>query len=133
MEPPEIRFELGRYWWLPGFLAAWVAVAVPYVSIPHGKVDLPDALLNTGLVVVAAAAALTRVFSGRRSARVAWTIGAAVPTVVAMRVVSDTMRDPTSHNLWPFEIVIAMVLGGAAAAAGALIGRAVLRVWHRGP
>jgi hypothetical protein len=29
---------------------------------------------------------------------------------VAGRIVLDTARDPTSHNLWPFEIVIA---GGA--------------------
>jgi hypothetical protein len=106
---------------------------VSYWSIPYRKVDLPNALLSMGLVVVAAAAALTRVFSGRRSARVAWAIGAAVPAVVAARVVADTMRDPTSHNLWPFELVIAMLIGGAAALAGALIGGAVSRMWRPGP
>jgi hypothetical protein len=128
-----MRAEHGRYWWFPGFAAVFLVVGVPYWSIPYGKLDLPDALLSVGLLVVAAAAALTRVVSGRRSVRVAWAIGAAVPTVVAARVVADALRDPTSHNLWPFELVIAMVLGGVAAAAGALIGSAVSRVWRRGP
>jgi hypothetical protein len=39
-----------------------------------------------------------------------WKIAAAVPvaviTFVALRIVVDTTRDPTSHNLWPFEIII---------------------------
>lgn len=38
-----------------------------------------------------------------------WRIGAAVPgTMVAfvvLRIFVDTARDPTSHNLWPFEIL----------------------------
>mgnify|MGYP003694776637 CR=1 FL=1 len=39
-----------------------------------------------------------------------WRIAAAVPVTViafvALRIVVDTARDPTSHNLWPFEIII---------------------------
>jgi hypothetical protein len=39
-----------------------------------------------------------------------WKIAAAVPLAViafvALRIVVDTARDPTSHNLWPFEIII---------------------------
>jgi hypothetical protein len=39
-----------------------------------------------------------------------WKIAAAVPlavvTFVVARILVDTARDPTSHNLWPFEILI---------------------------
>jgi len=28
-----------------------------------------------------------------------------------LRIISDTTRDPTSHNLWPFEI---LMFGGVA-------------------
>jgi hypothetical protein len=39
-----------------------------------------------------------------------WRIAAAVPAIamgfVILRIVVDTARDPTSHNLWPFEIVM---------------------------
>jgi hypothetical protein len=49
-----------------------------------------------------------------------WRIAAAVPAAiilfVALRIVVDTARDPTSHNLWPFEIlqfgVLALVIIG---------------------
>jgi hypothetical protein len=44
-----------------------------------------------------------------------WRIAASLPAVavgfVVLRIIFDTARDPTSHNLWPFEIVMA---GGAA-------------------
>lgn len=39
-----------------------------------------------------------------------WRIGAAIPAAVmafvVLRIFIDTARDPTSHNLWPFEIVM---------------------------
>jgi hypothetical protein len=39
-----------------------------------------------------------------------WRIAAAVPVAViafvVLRIIIDTARDPTSHNLWPFEIII---------------------------
>ena len=38
-----------------------------------------------------------------------WRLAAAIPAAimlfVVMRIVVDTARDPTSHNLWPFEIL----------------------------
>ncbi len=37
---------------------------------------------------------------------------------VALRIVFDTTRDATSHNLWPFEII--MFGGGALLAIGVL-------------
>jgi hypothetical protein len=51
-----------------------------------------------------------------------WRIAALVPAgvlaFVALRIVVDTALDPTSHNLWPFEIII--FGGGALATMGAL-------------
>lgn len=39
-----------------------------------------------------------------------WRIAALVPTAivlfVVLRIIVDTARDPTSHNLWPFEILM---------------------------
>ncbi len=31
---------------------------------------------------------------------------ACVVLFVVLRIIVDTARDPTSHNLWPFEILI---------------------------
>ena len=51
-----------------------------------------------------------------------WRIAALVPAgalaFVALRIVLGTARDPTSHNLWPFEII--MFGGGALLAIGVL-------------
>ncbi|MCD6679868.1 MAG: hypothetical protein LT102_04305 [Burkholderiaceae bacterium] len=56
-----------------------------------------------------------------------WRIAAAVPAImmafVVLRIVLGTARDPTSHNLWPFEILLAGV-----ASTGAVV---VLVVLHR--
>jgi hypothetical protein len=56
-----------------------------------------------------------------------WRLAAALPaamiTFVVLRIVFDTARDPTSHNLWPFEIVQAGLISVAA--------MAVLGVVHR--
>ena len=39
-----------------------------------------------------------------------WRLAAVVPVAVMAfvvgRIVVDTSRDPTSHNLWPFEIIL---------------------------
>jgi hypothetical protein len=44
-----------------------------------------------------------------RTWRGAWRVAAAVPALVMLatllRIVVDTTSDPTSHNLWPFEIL----------------------------
>lgn len=57
--------------------------------------------------------------------RGAWRIGAAIPAAVmafvVLRICIDTARDPTSHNLWPFEIVM---WGGLACGCTLLLGLA---------
>lgn len=57
--------------------------------------------------------------------RVRWAAPAmalSMPVVVAARVVADTAADPTSHNLWPFEIALAMLVGFPCAIVGAMVG-----------
>lgn len=60
-----------------------------------------------------------------------WRIAAAVPaalmTFVVLRIAIDTTRDPTSHNLWPFEVLIA-----GAESVGAMIVLAIVRTFRRG-
>jgi hypothetical protein len=63
----------------------------------------------------------------------AWRLAAVVPALVvgfvAIRIVVDTARDPTSHNLWPFEIIqagfLSLVLIGAMAIARRFIGQRI--------
>jgi hypothetical protein len=117
-----MTIDWNRYWWVPGFAAGFLAVGVPYWLLPYGKVDLPNPLLGAGLLVVIVAAALTRFYSGRPFLQVAAVMGSVFPAVVMVRVAVEVSRDPTSHNLWPFEVVIAMFVGGVAALPGTMLG-----------
>ena len=59
-----------------------------------------------------------------------WRLAAAVPAAmmafVVLRLVFDTARDPTSHNLWPFEILMTGALSaGVIAVLGAIRKRVV--------
>jgi len=101
---------------------AFFATGIPYWQIPYATLSLPDSLIGVGLLVVSVVAAVTRAFAKGRLLSVIFVVGAAVPCAVFARVVVDGMRDPTSHNLWPIELVIATVLGLIASSAGALIG-----------
>lgn len=69
------------------------------------------AMLALGLLgFVAPAWALRRWRGGWRMAAM---VPLAVMAFVVLRLVFGVMIDPTSHNLWPFEIVMAGLLSGA--------------------
>lgn len=62
--------------------------------------------------------------------RAGWRIAAAIPAAavvfVVLRILIDTARDPTSHNLWPFEVL--MVGTGALVCIGVLM--LLRRLWR---
>jgi uncharacterized membrane protein (GlpM family) len=74
------------------------------------------ALLLLGAFVVIQVHSLVRWRRGWRIAAVLPLFGVAF---VLARILLDTRRDPTSHNLWPFEIVVA--------AAAALVALGLMR------
>lgn len=71
-----------------------------------------------GLLVVGAGAPSWGVWKWRGGWRIAAAVPALMMAFVIGRIVVDTARDPTSHNLWPFEILI---WGGASAVAMGLL------------
>lgn len=114
------------------FGVAFVVAALLYWPAFEAKTNLPDALYGAPLAVAALTALADAVLSRRPFARALWIGAAVLPAAVFARVVYDGLRDPTSHNLWPFEIAIAVGVGLLAALAGAALGWLVLRVTGRG-
>lgn len=110
------------YWLVVAFVLSFFAVGVPYWQIPYAKVSLPNTLYDMGLLVVGVLAAATRALGKARFLAVTLAVGAAVPAPILMRIAVDTVKDPTSHNLWPFEFIIAAVLGVICSSAGTLVG-----------
>ncbi len=109
-------------WLIGGCIASFFAVGLPYWQIPYSDVELPTTLITAALIVVVTAAALARAIGNSRFLVCVLVIGATIPACVMARVVVDTATDPTSHNLWPFEIVLAGLVGAFTAAAGTAIG-----------
>ena len=103
-------------------MISFFTVGVPYWQIPYAKVSLPTTLYGMGLVVVGVLAAAARAVGKARLMAVILGVGAAVPALILARIAVDTAKDPTSHNLWPFEFIIAAMLGVLCSSAGALVG-----------
>jgi hypothetical protein len=110
------------YWLAAAFVAGFFVVGIPYWQVPYAKVALPNTLYGTGLLVVGLLAAAASAFGKARLLAVILVVGAAVPGPILARIGADTTKDPTSHNLWPFEFIIAAVLGALCSSAGALVG-----------
>ena len=70
--------------------------------------------------------------AGAVSAAPLWTVmpGMLVcaPIAVVGRVVMDTAADPTSHNLWPLEVVLAGIMSVPAICLGAAVAWGVRRL-----
>ena len=111
---------------LLSFVAAFCLVGVPYWRIPYNKATFSD--LVGGAVLAGIVALVARLLVEGRLVHLVVAVAAAVPAAVFARVVADGMRDPTSHNLWPFEVGIAWMVGFAGAVPGALIGSALRRM-----
>lgn len=110
------------YWLVVAFVISFFAVGVPYWQIPYAKVSLPNTLYGMGLLVVGVLAAATRALGKARFLAVTLAVGAAVPAPILARIAVDTVKDPPSHNLWPFEFIIAAALGVICSSAGTLVG-----------
>jgi hypothetical protein len=89
-----------------------------------------DAALFSGFMLTILAVAVAGIglpIWSLRKWRNGWRIAAALPLIavafVVLRIIVDTARDPTSHNLWPFEIVMVSALS--------LVTIAVLKVLRR--
>jgi hypothetical protein len=113
-------------WLLIGFLIAFVAVGFAHWQLPYDQVSLPNSLYGPGLVAVGLIAMMLRAFGTGRFLTIWLLIAATVPTAVMARVMLETSRDPTSHNLWPLELLIALVVGLVCSLMGTAIGSLLL-------
>lgn len=107
---------------LAAFTMGLFAVGLPYWELPYAKVSLPSSLSDTGLLILGVLALALCSFGIARLPTVILIVGGAVPVAILLRVAVDTTIDPTTHNLWPFELVIAAGIGFAVSSAGALFG-----------
>ena len=117
----------------------WLAVAFFTAFLATGSQLWPGSYqeyLSRGggiqlVATVAIVAILVAAISGLGIARSALAVGCGVPAATFARVVADGVQDPTSHNLWPFEVGIALIVGMAAAWPAALLGALIRYLGRR--
>jgi len=114
---------LGAAWLVPT-----IVLGVPYLSAEYSELESTGVVWGWGLLVLVAVALLVCAVGRTPMVLTALATTAGLLTVVWVRIWMDVAVDPTDHNLWPFEIVIAAGLGGIASAAGAMVGAGIGRL-----
>lgn len=112
-------------WLSIAFILSFFTVGIPCWLIPYNKLNLPNALMGPGLLVAVFAVLLIRLYGAASFWKTVNVVGVSVPVTVFARVMMDGVKDPTSHNLWPFEIIIALLTGFSCALIGAVAGSLV--------
>ncbi|MDO1527955.1 hypothetical protein QMK61_03835 [Fulvimonas sp. R45] len=116
-------------WLVACTMVCVLAIGLPYALTPYGKLNLPGALFPGLWLAGAGAFVLAALQAGALRGMLA--LGAIAPLVAWLRVLVDAARDPTSHNLWPFEIAIAVGASLACVLPGAALGMLVARLRQR--
>jgi hypothetical protein len=114
------------------FAVATLAIGFSYWQLPYNRIALPHSLFDVGMVLVVAFAVLLRAAARCSFRETLLASAAAFPAAVLLRIIFDTFSDSTSHNLWPFELVIATVFGAIVGALGAALGGAVATLREKG-
>ena len=114
------------------FLAGTIAAGLQHWRLPYRQAELPMSALGPGLVALAIIAALLVGFRLAPTRRAMAATLACLPAVVMARVVADTWQDPSAHNLWPFELVLALLTGAVAVLPGIGLGLLMWRVLRAG-
>ncbi len=109
---------------------AFLAFGSSHWPADYNSVGLPHSLFGFGVVAAVLLAAALRILTKVSLLQATATLGVAAPLAVFARVLVETAVDPTSHNLWPFELIIAAMVGFPLALIGALIG-GLIAPWAR--
>ena len=109
-------------WLAAGFAAGLLLTGIPYWRLPYSANLFADLGILLGLGGLGLVTALLAFAAIAPAGRLFAVMIGAFPAAVALRVAVETAQDPTSHNLWPFELIIMAVFSLVAVVPGLLIG-----------
>lgn len=120
-----------KYLSIFAFWICFFSLGIPYGLQPYEQLTLPNSLFGFGLIVVFAAAFYLAGVARLPGLEALLLPALAVPTVVVVRIVVDIFLVPDSHNLWPFELLISLILGFLVAGPGAVLGSVLSRQMNK--
>jgi len=112
-------------------LAGLLACGLPLWPIPYKQVSMPGNPSPAVWLLAGGAAGWLGGHLLRPGIRLpSLCVAVGFVLAVLLRVGVETAQDPTSHNLWPFEVVIAGGLGLLSGLAGVAVARLLQRLLH---
>ena len=120
--------DRGTKWLVFCFAAGLLMTGIPFWRLPYNANVFADSGVLFGMAGLGIVTAILTASGAAGLARSFWTMLAAFPAAVAIRVLVETATDPTDHNLWPFELVFAAVFSLVAVAPGLLTGLLLRRI-----
>lgn len=115
-------------WLASGFTAGLLLTGLPYWRLPYNADIFADTALLLGLGGLAVVTAVVAVAGKVPLGRLFWVMLAAFPAAVAVRVAVEVAKDPTDHNLWPFELIFAAIFSLVAVVPGLIVGALLRRL-----
>jgi len=113
-------------------LAGLLACGMLLWPLEYREVDLPGNPSAASLLFFGALAGLWSGYRLRGNRAIpALAVAAGYVLAVLGRIAVETSRDPTTHNLWPFEVVIVGFFGVVAGFLGVALARLAQR-WRVG-
>ena len=109
-------------WLVLGFTAGLLLTGLFYWRLPYNANLFADPGIRLGLGGLALVTAMLAFAGIARAGCLFGVMIGAFPAAVALRVAVETAQDPTSHNLWPFELIIMAVFSLVAVVPGLLVG-----------
>ena len=109
-------------WLASGFTAGLLLTGISYWRLPYNANFFADAGILLGLGGLALVTAMLAYAGIARLGCLFGLMIGAFPAAVALRVAVETAQDPTSHNLWPFELIIMAVFSLVAVVPGLIVG-----------
>lgn len=117
------------HWWsIAAFVVGILVVGLPFWLIPYGSVQLPGSLATWSMAAIGVIAALLVASGTTRFWRTIVVTAGAVPAAIMFRVIVEAAQDPTSHNLFPFELALGIWRALFYVVPGAIVGLLVHRL-----
>jgi hypothetical protein len=126
---PQMLHSDRANWWLAAALALPPAI-IQISFLSHSNSTFTSVFLLIGGIFFIEGLAFS-LWKRERVWRWALALNLGFIVIIMGRIVFDGLRDPTSHNLWPFEIITAIAVAGPTTFFGAYAGAFVNRLTSR--
>jgi len=111
-----------KRWTIATVFLGFLAGGLPLWPVPYDSIDLSSPeFLGLWIVAGTIAGGLPAALSTFSMHRTAGLLGSGFGMAVLARALFEMIQDPTTHNLWPFEVAISVAVGLLAGIGGSLL------------